>query len=286
MQIRRMEGLSRIGIGVLLLCAMTLAGFCAESPATPYSPDPQALFQVSTLQALQEACYDGVLGLTDLRKRGNFGIGTFEGLDGEMVIASDEVWQVKADGTIQRVSDTVRVPFSNVSWGELPSISVRSTHAYPSRNSTLGAFANLSVLQAQVLQKIDNPNLPWLVVAEGEFLQVQTRSVPGQQKPYPRLIDVVKKQSVFRTEKVRGVLVGFWFPEYFKGINLPGFHLHFLSDDRKAGGHLLEIAATEGVLLAVYPKANFQMHLPDTGDFAKKNIAGDHSSELNAIEGK
>lgn len=277
----------QIWIVIVAICLLTMSGWSAEPAATQQAQAPvEQVFQVSTLQALLEGCYDGILSAGELRKHGNYGIGTFQGLDGEMVVANGEVWQVRADGAIVRVPDATLVPFSNVSVGALPSLAMRSKLVYPSVQTTLPAFVDLVTLQKQIEEKITNRNLPYLIIMEGEFLQVQTRSVPGQQKPYPRLIEVVKQQAVFRTEKVRGILVGFWFPEYFKGINMPGFHLHFLSDDRKAGGHLLDIAAAEGVKLAVFPKANFQMRLPTTGEFAGKDIARDRASELHTIEGK
>lgn len=287
-----MRGMSAGLVAVLVLCgwfgALTQA---EEAPARTEAggmipAEVKGVFQVSTLQALLEGCYDGVITAGELTKHGNFGIGTFEGLDGEMVVLNGEVWQVRADGAILQMPDTAKIPFGNVARGMLPSVSLLAKSPLLRTDVRLAAFPGLKELQQQIEAKIVNRNLPQLVVAEGVFLQMQTRSVPGQQKPYPRLAEVAKKQSVFRSEKVRGTLVGYWFPEYFKGINLPGFHLHFLSDDRKSGGHVLDCVAAEGVLVTIFPQTEFRMQLPAGGDFAQKNIAQDKAAELHQIEGK
>ena len=86
----------------------------------------------------------------------------------------------------------------------------------------------------------------YAVMIQGEFSYVKTRSVPAQEKPYPPLAEVTKNQPTFEFTDVTGTMVGFRCPPYVTGINVPGYHLHFLTDDRTAGGHLLEFTVAPG----------------------------------------
>jgi acetolactate decarboxylase len=285
--------LQRIMLAIFLLLPSLFPCGWSEEPApqtdtqsSTSAINPFGIFQVSTLQALQEGCYDPVITAGELRQRGNFGIGTVANLDGEMMIIDGVVWQILASGEIRQAPDTIGIPFSNISSGILPRLAFVTKTAYKTHSGTLSACADLDDLQNQLAAKIVDRNLPHLITLEGEFLQVQTRSIPAQQKPFPRLADAAKNQVVFRGERVKGVLVGFWFPEYFKGINMSGFHLHFLSDDKKFGGHLLGISSAEGVKYALFPKQDFTFHLPLSADFSAKDISKAKTSELKQLEAK
>ncbi len=267
-----------------LFPVFSAAGWSAEGQAATTST-PMGLFQVSTLPALQEGCFEAVVTAGELRQRGNFGIGTTEGLDGEMIVSEGVVWLIRADGSVAQVPDAAGIPFGNIASGMTPSVSLRAKTNLRRRDGELTPFANLTELQKQLEAGLQNRNVPHLIVIEAEFAQMQTRSVPAQSKPYPRLAESVREQSVFRLERVKGVLVGFWFPEYFKGVNLPGFHLHFLSDDRKGGGHVLDCAGRAG-RSSIYPQEDFAMQLPRTAEFARKDFTQNHTDELHKIEGK
>ena len=75
---------------------------------------------------------------------------------------------------------------------------------------------------------------------DGRFELVRARSVPAQSPPYRPLTEVVADQHVFELEDVAGTMLGFRFPAYVEGIEVAGYHLHFISDDRTRGGHVLD----------------------------------------------
>ncbi|OQB96225.1 MAG: Alpha-acetolactate decarboxylase precursor [Verrucomicrobia bacterium ADurb.Bin122] len=110
------------------------------------------------------------------------------------------------------------------------------------------------------------------------------RSVPAQQKPYPALAEVAKTQPVFELSNVTGTLVGFRAPPFVKGLNVPGYHLHFLADDRQSGGHVLSLTLESGTLeLASYTL--FQVQLPAApGTLAGLDLHKDRAQELKAVE--
>jgi acetolactate decarboxylase len=126
-------------------------------------------------------------------------------------------------------------------------------------------------------------NIFYAVKLEGTFKMVKTRSVPRQSKPYKPLIEVAKKQPVFTFENVKGVMVGFRCPIFVKGINVPGYHLHFLTDDRKGGGHVLDFK-TDDIELKICRVLNFRMLLPDNEAFFKTNLSIDREKELKKVE--
>lgn len=112
---------------------------------------------------------------------------------------------------------------------------------------------------------------------------MKTRSVPPQQKPYPPLAEVAKTQPVFHLENVRGTLAGFRFPDFARGLNVPGFHLHFLTEDRRAGGHVLDLVLERGEL-AIDASAQFHLELPTSAAFLQAHLAGEHGDELDRAE--
>src|SRR4028118_424870 len=80
------------------------------------------LFQTSTIDALLHGEYDGDVDFEELGGRGDFGLGTLEALDGEMVALDGGFYQVKADGRAYEIEPRARTPFAVVTFFE-PSIS-------------------------------------------------------------------------------------------------------------------------------------------------------------------
>lgn len=188
-----------------------------------------SLYQVSTLQALIRGGYDGGITIKNLLKHGDNGLGTFDGLDGEMIIIDGKVYKGKIDGKIYRVQDNERTPFANIAF-----IKINEEKQF----SFQGGYENL---KTQLNKFYPMGNMPIVFSINGDFENITYRSVPMQKKPYPPLTEVVKKQSVFNKSKIKGTIVGFRFPSYMTDINANGYHLHFISQDKKYGGHLLNV---------------------------------------------
>lgn len=190
---------------------------------------PHRGFQVSTLGALNMGVYEGSATLAQLKQYGNFGLGTFEGLDGEMVGIDGKFYQVKTDGVAYPVADTVKTPFSTV------------TFFHKERSLRLSGQLTYQDLQQQIDKQLPTQNLPYAIRVRGIFPYLKVRSVPKQSLPYLPLSDVVsQQQSILELRNVRGTLVGFRMPKYFKSVNVPGYHFHFIASDRSSGGHLLD----------------------------------------------
>jgi acetolactate decarboxylase len=229
------------------------------------------IFQNSTINALLEGLYDDDVTFKQLHNHGNLGLGTFNKLDGEMVAVDGEFYKIKAaDGFAYPVPDNEKTPFSVVTYFNADSSTV------------LKKSLNLEELLKYIDALLPSGNIFYAFRIEGTFSYVKTRSVPPQVKPYPRLAVVVKTQSIFEFKYVQGYLVGFWFPFYMKDINIPGYHLHFLSKDKKRGGHLLECQTTR-IKIEIDHISGFRLLLPKSTDF-RKMMLEPKKMELDAVE--
>ena len=256
-----------------ILAALPAAGASeSESYSDPtMSQDREVLFQVSTIDALLLSVYDGILPIGDLKARGDFGIGTFDKLEGEMIVVDGVCFQVRTDGVAYVVPDDVTTPFATVTFFD------------PDEKVTVEKADNMTELGEILTASFPSENVFYAGRIDGTFPYVKTRSVPAQEKPYPLLVDAVANQTVFEFENASGTVVGFWSPEFVDGINVPGYHLHFITDDRTAGGHILDLRV-EGAEAELDLTPNIFMALPTAGDFFSVDLTGDLSSDLEKVE--
>lgn len=238
-------------------------------PCTSHSGE--VLFQYSTIDALLAGVYDGRLTNRELKQKGNLGLGTFNALDGEMLVLDGKIYQVTIDGKVSQAPDTGKTPFAAV------------TAFTPKKFVTLKKAANLPELTKLIDQDLPTGNIFYALKIEGRFSQVKTRSVPRQVKPYPPLAQVVEKQAVFNFKDVEGTMLGFRCPDFVKGVNVPGYHLHFLTKDRKAGGHVLD-CVVENLTVQVDPIHKFDLVLPEDQEFYRLNLGKDQSGDLKKVE--
>ncbi len=251
---------------------LSLAG-CAlvPKPAVRQSPPPETVFQVSTINALLEGLYDGEMTVGQLRSHGDLGIGTFDGLDGEMVLVDGKVYRVRADGRATPVADEEKSPFAAVAFFT------------PGQTKALRQVQSFTELKGELDKELVNRNIFYMFRIDGTFSYVQTRSVPRQSKPYPPLVKVTAHQPTFEFRDVKGTLVGFWLPDFIGGINVPGYHLHFITADRQAGGHLLECRLQDGKV-QVDSSGDLRMVLPANNDFGRADLGRDRKKEVEKVE--
>jgi len=257
----------------LLVAALAVIPTAAvgASPAEPeFDQDREVLFQVSTIDALLLSVYDGILTIGELKEKGDFGIGTFDKLEGEMLVVDGECYQVKVDGVAYIVPDEATTPFATVTF-------------FDPDETVLIETANFSELKEILEASFPSKNVFYAVRIDGTFPYVKTRSVPAQERPYPLLVDVTANQTVFEFEDASGTVVGFWCPEFATGMNVPGYHLHFITDDRKAGGHILDLRV-EGAEVALDVTPNIFMALPTAGDFYDVDLSRDLQEDLERVE--
>lgn len=251
---------SGLSIAEIVVAALTEALEIEEQP----------LFQVSTATALVEGVTGGVVTIGELRERGDFGIGTFAELDGEMVALDGEFFQVRASGVVSEPSDDDLVPFAVV------------TDFRPERELTLELVASFEDLEAQLDQYRQTDNLFYAVRIDGHFRTIKTRSV-RETAPGVPLVQAAANQVEFDLENLTGTLVGFWTPEYARTLNVAGWHLHFLNDDRTAGGHVLDCAGAD-LHVQLQDLADVRITMPESKAFFEADLDDDPSAELEIAE--
>ena len=234
-------------------------------------PSRNTVYQASTIDALLAGVYDGDLSLRELQQNGDFGIGTYDHLDGEMVLLDGEFCQVKADGKVVSPKLDDETPFAAVCWFQ------------PEKTFALASGSDLSAVEALIDQEVPNQNIFLAIRIEGQFKTMRTRSVPAQKRPYPPLKKVAATQPVFDMENIAGTVLGFRCPPFVAGINVPGYHLHFISQDHSRGGHILGFETVTGTA-KVDVLDRFVMQLPHTEDFATVDLSRDRQQDLKGVE--
>lgn len=261
----------RSGSSSGLMSIVLVAVAVCSAPAFAEDSNEDVLYQVSTIDALMQSVYDGVITFGELKQHGDFGIGTFEGIDGEMIALDGDYLQVRADGVAYLVDDSSTTPFSTVTYFEKDL----------ARNVTAG---NLTELGLAIDEILPSKNLFYAIRIDGTFSYVKTRSIAKQFRPYRPLANLTENQSVFEFRSVNGTIVGFYTPEYAKGLNVPGYHLHLITADRTSGGHILDLSLNNSeVQLDITDE--FDMVLPTSGDFIGVDLTKDMQKALKKVEG-
>ncbi len=232
------------------------------------------IFQVSTATALVQGVYQGCVTVGEIKKHGTLGLGTFDELDGEGIMLDGEVWQAKSDGSLALAPDNATAPF----WV--------STNFSAQKIVQLTSVSSWGDLCQQIAQQRGHGASANVFVAcqiKGRFAYIKYR-VACKTASGTDLVSATSNQAVFIKEHCSGTLVGFWTPLYAKTLNVPGYHLHFISDDRQHGGHVLEIAASN-LTLQLNEETNFKLALPESAVFLAADLSIDPSSALAKAEG-
>ncbi|WMW22810.1 acetolactate decarboxylase [Methanolobus mangrovi] len=233
--------------------------------------ETDTIYQFSIIDALLEGVYDGEVSCAQLKEKGDFGLGTFDNLDGEMLELDGIIYQVKADGQAYEVEDSVTSPFAAITFFETDI------------EDTVDEQMDSQQLAEHIETLLPSQNIMYAVKVTGKFDYMKTRSVAAQEQPYPRLVEVTKDQSVFEFNDTEGTIVGYWMPEYVEGMNVPGYHLHFITQDRTAGGHILDYTISSGTV-EIDSTDKFYLELPTNDNYLSKGLSQDTEGELEEAE--
>ena len=228
------------------------------------------LFQVSTSTALVEGIYKGAVTVGQLRNHGDFGLGTFEGLDGEMVALDGHFYQVRSDGKAREAADSDLSPFALV------------TRFRAGKGLVMQTCTSFSALTDQLEKMRLSENFFYAIRVDGTFDEIHTRAMCKSEEGTPLAV-AAAHQPEFHLRDVSGTMVGFWSPQYLKTIEVPGYHLHFITNDRTAGGHLLGCSGRD-LTVQIEQVSDLQVALPENEEFLRADLTRDTSKELDAAE--
>jgi acetolactate decarboxylase len=242
-------------------------------PTACIAPLPEAnrdtLFQTSTLSALSAGNFDGAMTIAELKRHGDFGLGTYNALDGEMVVLEGQVYQVGDDGVPRLAGDRVQTPFAAVTFFEAD------------QTLEVNEALDCPQLQAHVDGLLPTLNAPYALKVSGEFDHLKVRAPHKESQPYPTLTDALADQAIFESQNISGSMAGFRLPDYLAGANSAGYHFHFISADRQAGGHVLECQANallveidfiDDVYMDLTPSATGQSTVTVTAQTSISNV--------------
>lgn len=228
------------------------------------------LYLCAPVNALVEGIYEQKIPFTEIKKYGDFGLGTFDNLDGEMVMLEGKVYQITADGLASRVEEQALTPFACV------------TFYKPISHDQIESELTYDVFLEYIQRLLPSPNIFYAIRIDGLFAYIKARSVPKQEN-YRPLVEVAKDQPVFHFSEVEGTLAGFFTPAFMGSLNVPGLHLHFLSADLRHGGHLLE-CRPKMVRVGVQIINTLELKLPISLDYLTWDFSRDTSQDLNKAE--
>jgi acetolactate decarboxylase len=230
-------------IGALHLRALTHAGL-DHDPVVEHTA-----IQAGTLDALMVGGYAGDTSLGELLRLGSHGIGTVQSLDGELIVIDGEAWSAHADGAVTRLDPETLTPFAVVAGFD------------PTITTSIETRLTLHELHTAI-DGLSRPSAPVLAIRiDGTFSGLALRSVERQDPPYKPLREIVAHQTEWSIAAATGTIVGFRFPDATAGVEVSGYHLHFISDDRSIGGHVLSLALDHGTI-AIDPCRDLHVELP------------------------
>ena len=232
--------------------------------------DHHSIFQVSTTGALVQGVYQGCTRVGDLKTHGDFGLGTYEDLDGELVMLDGHCFRTTAEGVTREVNDDRLVPFAVI------------TRFKADRKEHLSDIDSLTSLERKMDAFRSSENIFTGIQLDGVFDKLELRAA-CKAAAKEDLVTATSHQNEFRLENVEGTLVGFWTPAYARTLNVSGYHLHFISADRKQGGHLLNLNTRE-LSATFHFETDFHMAIPETRSFLEADLRSDPSQALDVAE--
>ena len=242
-----------------------------DSLAKSLGVEHHTLYQVSTSTALVQGVYQGCVTVGKIKTHGDFGLGTFDALNGEGLMLDGHVYQALSDGTVIEPPASSSAPF----WV--------STAFESDRSVTLESVTSWENLCEQIDKLRNSENLFAAVRIDGDFEQIHYR-VACKSAPGTDLVTATNHQAEFTLKDISGTLMGFWSPIHARTFNIPGHHLHLLSKDHKHGGHVLGLKG-KNLKVQVMDANNIVMALPESPEFLKADLTGDPSAALNKAEG-
>ncbi|WP_404764974.1 acetolactate decarboxylase [Proteus terrae] len=221
------------------------------------------IYQNSLMSSLIAGVYDSDITIADLLKHGDFGLGTFNQLDGELVAFDSNVFQLRSDGSARKTLNSQKSPFAVMTFFNCD---IEHYFSYGASQKEIHNVIN---------QYVPSDNLFCAIRIEGEFELVKTRTVPRQEPPYLPMLEAIENQPIFNFHNETGVIAGFRSPQFTQGITVAGFHEHYINQQRQGGGHVLDYYLKKGTL-QIGIISRLTIDLPSQSAFLQANLMPDN----------
>jgi len=248
----------------------TVAHVLRQALGEAFDVEHQTLFQVSTSGAIVEGLYEGCVSVAELQAHGDFGLGTFDGLDGELVMLDGRCFRARGDGAVSLAGPTDLTPFAVV------------TRFHADRTEAVDDVLSLSALESRLDGFRSGDNLFVGLRAHGTFESLHLRAACRSESSVP-LVEATEHQREWTVHRVTGTLVGFWSPAYSRSVAVTGYHLHFLSDDHSQAGHVLDLSGSR-LEVAFHDVHDLHLALPESAEFLRADLSRDPTVALDVAE--
>ncbi|MCK0159211.1 acetolactate decarboxylase [Allomuricauda sp. F6463D] len=219
-------------------------------------------YQYSIWWAFVNKIFEGDLSAKELKTKGDIGLGSYNLLDGELIMLDGVLYQASEDGKVHKPEDDTKVVYANAAF-------FNKDYSYD-----IPKVQNYEELRAFINEKLPTKNFFYAFKIHGEFSKMKCGGLHKQEPPFEEGLDVlIPERPIFERENFKGTMVGFYCPTFIGNINVAGYHLHFVSDDEQFAGHVMEFEA-ENLTLEIDQLDKYQFDLPNTEDF--ENVGFDN----------
>ena len=252
----------RKNLNILLLFSIFILVSCQKENRQPETTQAQlsndTFFHYSIWWAFVNKVFDADLSVAEVKKRGDVGLGSFNLLDGEMVMVDGIPYRIRQNGEVSVGADTDTLVYANAAFFNKDfSFKIGQTGI------------NLDTMKSLMTKQFPSPNFFYVIIIKGTYNKIKLGGLHKQTKPFTEGLDVlIPNRPVFEATNISGTMVGFYCPEFIGNINVKGFHFHFISDDKKYGGHVMEFESAGELSVELDKKADYHFYLPDNEDFA------------------
>ncbi len=208
------------------------------------------------VSALMKGLYEEDTTIANIKKQGDFGLGTFNDLNGEMVMLDGRAYQLKTDGLTYSVDDAARMPFACV------------TFFHPTTVENVEQDLDDEGFKNLLERLLPSKNMLYAIRIDGFFSYIKVWSIHKQDN-YRPITEV--RPTAFDFQSIEGTLVGFYTPTFIRSLSMPGYHLHFLSADRRHGGHMFQ-CRPQRVRISIQFVPELKLNLPITLDYLTTDL--------------
>lgn len=260
--------MKKIWLLTAVLCGCFLLAGCSNVN------DTETLNQVSLLQGLTLWDYYGSKSIWEVKELGNIGLGTFDGLNGELIMLDWIIYRANDELSIEIPSDDELIPFANVTFFD-------NDLSYELKD-----IKNIDELKSELDKKVEElgNNRIYVISIDGKFNSIHIRSERKQTEPYKPLVDVLRvDQTEKKLDNVEGTVVALYTPDYMGDLNAAGWHFHFITKDKQTGGHVLNLDLENGTIIWDFTD-NFKLHLPDGKFFKSLDLTVNQDDDIKEVE--
>ncbi|RAJ82229.1 acetolactate decarboxylase [Chitinophaga dinghuensis] len=251
---------------------LLLLFICLYVQVSAQQKEPNQLFTAGIASGLMGGLFDGFYPVGNLLKKGDFGLGAPDKIDGELLIFKGRAYQTTASGKTVRLPDSHRASFAMVNFYK-PVSSIKINH-------TLSKEELFKLLDSLLPQQ----NNLYAIHISGKFQRIKTRAFPPvDQRPYPTLASMLPLQHFFQMQDISGDLIGYRLPPYMDNTNIAGYHFHFLSADQQQGGHIVDLSLSE-VTISWQKLQSYTVQIPDNADFQHFDFHQNRADDIKAVE--